>query len=96
MAEPSCNTKMEKKKVSETSSHTMKSHYVSGMPFSQPSSFFTSKVLEEQGILDETLHYGMDYDFFVRNCSELQYTVYTKCSCLITCFIAIVKPVATA
>ena len=34
--------------------------------FPQPASFFRRKVLEEQGFLDESLHFGMDYDFFVR------------------------------
>jgi glycosyltransferase involved in cell wall biosynthesis len=40
--------------------------YLSGMPFPQPSAFFRKKVLDEQGILDESLHYAMDYDLFVR------------------------------
>ncbi|HEV2915752.1 MAG TPA: glycosyltransferase family 2 protein [Pyrinomonadaceae bacterium] len=40
--------------------------YLSGMPFPQPSSFFRRRVLLEQGYLDETLHYGMDYDLVAR------------------------------
>lgn len=40
--------------------------YLAGIPFPQPSSFFRRSVLLEQGYLDETLHYGMDYDLFVR------------------------------
>ncbi|HYY56588.1 MAG TPA: glycosyltransferase family 2 protein, partial [Pyrinomonadaceae bacterium] len=40
--------------------------YLSGMPFPQPSSFFKRRVLLEQGYLDESLHYGMDYDLLAR------------------------------
>ncbi len=40
--------------------------YLSGMAFPQPSSFFKKSVLTEQGLLDESLHYGMDYDFVAR------------------------------
>jgi glycosyltransferase involved in cell wall biosynthesis len=40
--------------------------YLAGMPFSQPSAFFRRRVLEEQGYLNETLHYGLDYDLFIR------------------------------
>jgi glycosyltransferase involved in cell wall biosynthesis len=47
--------------------------YLSGMPFPQPSSFFKRKVLLEQGYLDESLHYGMDYDLLAR--IALNYTV---------------------
>ena len=40
--------------------------YLAGMPYPQPSSFFKRKVLLEQGYLDESLHYGMDYDLLAR------------------------------
>jgi len=40
--------------------------YFSMMPYAQPSSFFRRKVLDEQGLLDETLHFGMDYDLLIR------------------------------
>ncbi|MGI8654629.1 MAG: glycosyltransferase family 2 protein [Pyrinomonadaceae bacterium] len=40
--------------------------YLSGMAFPQPSSFFKKRVLDEQGVLDESLHYGMDYDLMVK------------------------------
>ncbi len=40
--------------------------YLAGMPFPQPSSFFRRTVLLEQGYLDESLNYGMDYDLFAR------------------------------
>ena len=39
---------------------------LASVPFPQPASFFRRKVLEEQGLLDESLHFGMDYDLFVR------------------------------
>lgn len=40
--------------------------YLSGMSFSQPSSFFRRSALEMVGYLNETLHYGMDYDLMIR------------------------------
>lgn len=40
--------------------------YLSGMSFPQPSAFFHRRVLDEIGFLDESLHYGFDYDFYVR------------------------------
>ncbi|HEY0376090.1 MAG TPA: glycosyltransferase family 2 protein [Pyrinomonadaceae bacterium] len=40
--------------------------YLAGIPFPQPSSFFRRSVLLEQGYPDEAMHYGMDYDLFVR------------------------------
>lgn len=40
--------------------------YLSGMAFAQPSSFFRRSSLEKVSFLDETLHYGMDYDLMVR------------------------------
>lgn len=36
------------------------------IPFPQPSSFFRKKVLDNQGLLNESLHYGMDFDLLVR------------------------------
>jgi len=39
---------------------------LASVPFPQPASFFRRKVLEELGFLDESLHFGMDYDLFVR------------------------------
>ncbi len=39
---------------------------LASVPFPQPSSFFRREILEEQGLLDESLHFGMDYDLFVR------------------------------
>lgn len=39
---------------------------LSCVAFPQPASFFRRKILEEQGFLDESLHFGMDYDFFAR------------------------------
>ena len=40
--------------------------YYAIIPFPQPSSFFKRKVIEETGMLDESLHFGMDYDLLVR------------------------------
>lgn len=36
------------------------------MAFPQPASFFRAELLKETGLLDENLHYGMDYDLFLR------------------------------
>jgi glycosyltransferase involved in cell wall biosynthesis len=40
--------------------------YFSVIPFPQPSSFFRRKLIDEQGLLDESLHFAMDYDLLVR------------------------------
>jgi len=40
--------------------------YLAYIPFPQPSSFFRRHVLIEQGFLDESLHYGMDFDLLAR------------------------------
>ena len=40
--------------------------YLSGMAFAQPSSFFRRSSLAEIGYLNESLHYGMDYDLMLR------------------------------
>jgi glycosyltransferase involved in cell wall biosynthesis len=40
--------------------------YLGSVAFPQPASFFKREVLLKHGYLDEGLHYGMDYDFFVR------------------------------
>ncbi|MBK7430399.1 MAG: glycosyltransferase [Bacteroidetes bacterium] len=37
---------------------------LSGMTFPQPSAFFRRSLLEKTGFLDESLHFGMDYDLF--------------------------------
>lgn len=37
-----------------------------GMSFPQPSAFFRRSVLEKAGLLEDNLHYGMDYDLFSR------------------------------
>jgi glycosyltransferase involved in cell wall biosynthesis len=43
-----------------------KEAYVSGMVFPQPAAFFRRSYLTQVGSLNETLHYGMDYDLFQR------------------------------
>lgn len=40
--------------------------FLGSMAFPQPASFFSSQVLKEHGYLDESLHYGMDFDLLVR------------------------------
>lgn len=45
--------------------------YLAGMAFPQPSSFFRKSALSGVGLLDESFHFGMDYDLFVR--MALQY-----------------------
>lgn len=40
--------------------------YLSGMSFPQPSAYIRRKCLDKVGLLNETYHYGMDYDLFAR------------------------------
>lgn len=40
--------------------------YLAGLPFAQPSSFFRRQSILDYGFLDQSLHYAMDYDLFVR------------------------------
>lgn len=40
--------------------------YLAGLPFPQPSAFFKKRMIDELGLLEESYHYGMDYDFFLR------------------------------
>ncbi|WP_448520452.1 glycosyltransferase family 2 protein [Rhodoflexus sp.] len=40
--------------------------YLGKLPFPQPSSFFSREALQAVGLIDTSLHYGMDYDFFLR------------------------------
>ncbi len=39
---------------------------LAGLPFPQPSSFFRKSCLDAYGPLNEKLHFGMDYDFFLQ------------------------------
>jgi glycosyltransferase involved in cell wall biosynthesis len=55
-----------REQVKGADEHDLEFRYLAGMPFAQPSSFFRRRVLEEQGYLDESLHYGMDYDLVAR------------------------------
>lgn len=41
---------------------------LSGMTFPQPSSFIRRSALDKAGVLNNSLHYGMDYDLFSRLC----------------------------
>lgn len=40
--------------------------YLSKLPFPQPSAFFSKEALQTVGLIDTSLHYGMDYDLFLR------------------------------
>jgi hypothetical protein len=55
-----------KEQLKGADDHDLEFRYLAGMPFPQPSSFFLRRVLLEQGYLDESLHYGMDYDLLAR------------------------------
>ncbi|MEM9829417.1 MAG: glycosyltransferase family 2 protein [Bacteroidota bacterium] len=55
-----------KRVEAKTSPEGFPNKYLAGMAFAQPSSFFRRSHLEKVGFLDETLHYGMDYDLMVR------------------------------
>ena len=55
-----------KEEVRGVAEGNLAARYLASMPFPQPSSFFRRRVLLEQGYLDESLHYGMDFDLLVR------------------------------
>ena len=40
--------------------------YLAGIVFSQPGAFYKRRFLEQTGFLHEDLHYGMDFDLFMR------------------------------
>lgn len=40
--------------------------YAAYIPFPQPASFFTKRLIDKSGTLDDSLHYGMDYELLVR------------------------------
>jgi len=40
--------------------------YLACLPYPQPSAFFRHETIEKFGFLNQNLHYGMDYDFFVQ------------------------------
>ena len=44
----------------------VKEAYLSGIVFPQPASFFRKSFFDKAGPLDDGLHYGMDYDLYVR------------------------------
>lgn len=47
--------------------------YVSHICMPQPASFYRKKLLDEQGLLDESLHFSMDTDLFIR--AGLHYSI---------------------
>lgn len=44
----------------------IETRYVSHICMPQPASFFRKKLIDEQGYLDESLHFSMDTDLFIR------------------------------
>lgn len=44
----------------------LRTRYVSHICMPQPACFYRKKLLDEQGLLDESLHFSMDTDLFVR------------------------------
>ena len=50
-----------------------KVRYLAYIPFPQPSSFFRKNIIDETGLLDESLHFGMDYELLVR--TALSYNI---------------------
>lgn len=46
--------------------HDLHLRYFAHMPFPQPSSFFSRTVVDNLGFLNESLHYGMDFDLLIR------------------------------
>lgn len=55
-----------KEAIRGASEQDLKAQYLAKVPFPQPSSFFRRRVLLEQGYLDESLQFMMDYDLLVR------------------------------
>lgn len=51
----------------------LKLRYLAYIPFPQPSSFFRKQLIEETGVLDESMHYGMDYELLAR--AALRYEI---------------------
>ncbi len=55
-----------KEKLIALPKNDIKERYLGYIPFPQPSSFFRKEIIQKIGLLDESLHYGMDYDLLVR------------------------------
>ena len=53
-------------KIHEGDKNGLPYRYLAGLCFPQPSAFFRRSALEKVGYLNQDLHFGMDYDFFVR------------------------------
>lgn len=51
---------------SKTTSTDLENKYVAHICMPQPATFYRKKLLDEQGLLDEDLHFSMDTDLFVR------------------------------
>ncbi|MCU0390335.1 MAG: glycosyltransferase [Thermoflexibacter sp.] len=55
-----------KETIKGADSNDLNIKYLAGLPFPQPSAFFSRKLIEDFGYLKEAYHYGMDYDFFLQ------------------------------
>jgi glycosyltransferase involved in cell wall biosynthesis len=55
-----------KEKIIGKRTKDLKVKYLAYIPFPQPSSFFRKSVIDSTGLLDESLHYGMDYELLAR------------------------------
>ena len=53
-------------KISDSNIIEVGAKTLGSMAFPQPASFFRKGILDKLGFLDESLHYGMDYDLIVR------------------------------
>jgi hypothetical protein len=48
--------------------------YWSGWPIPQPTLFFDSRLTSEHGLLDETFHYSLDYEWLIRVSQHIEFT----------------------
>ncbi len=62
-----------KEEIKEAERKDLSLRYFSVIPFPQPSSFFRKKLIDEQGLLREDLHFAMDFDLLIR--AALNYKV---------------------
>ncbi len=57
---------LRKEKVMGSTNYELDARYLAHMAFPQPSSFFLREAIMKVGMLNEQLHYGMDFDLFLR------------------------------
>ncbi|NVO02188.1 MAG: glycosyltransferase [Bacteroidetes bacterium] len=56
----------QKESIIKIPEYDLKERYLAYIPFPQPSSFFRKEILNVIGNIDESLHFGMDYDLLAR------------------------------